>query len=733
MKIGYKGFSLKRLREITYFADNVNALLMGNKYRASSTLFILCLPFLVFTQNSRLDSLYRQLKTVSSADSVALVLMDLSDLLNYDSADRAVYYAREAVRLSDESGNDTLQVNAMNRLATLLMSYNNYDEVVPILNEALRISRHTRYEWGEAVTYNHLGLYYYYKSVADSASYYYIKSAAMYKQLDMPKKMAQVYNNVGAAFYKQSRYDSALKYFLASLEIKEQILPSGGRVANDKELTASLINVGAFYYKLENYPEAIRYLGRAAKLSEKTGNYNFYTMALSNLASTFNTIDKYDSAVYYHRKVGRMAEKMNNTKMYSRFYTGMANVYQKTGDYDSSAYYFTKSLDVHKKLGDINGLAIVEIDLSELYFKMQQYDSTLYYAQQALETAKMAGSLEMEKKAYSALAKVCSEKKDYKRAFEYQKQYTKLNDSINKMSSENLIVEMQTKYETEKKNTEIQKLKIENLQSETEKKLFRIFSLFLLLIALLLVVYIWQRRRMNRLLKEKNEELQKLNDTQNRLMSIISHDLKSPLSAFFTITTTLKNKWDQLDRGKMENYLSRMLNSSIALKLQLENMLNWAIGQKRGITVSKKQINLQIILLKVLMVLQEFASEKRITLRNDIPEDFELYTDGKLLGIVFNNLVSNAIKFSDPDSEVVISAKRENGKSYIFVKDSGAGMSREQAENLFTEDNIASKHENRGTGLGLIVVRDIIRSIGGKISVESEPGKGAIFIIELGE
>jgi len=706
---------------------------MGNTLFKQAVLLFLILPLAVFPQKNVIDSLYTRLTETNTPDSVILIYLDLSGLLNYDSTEKSVQFAREALRLCKETGNDTLAVNALNQLATARMAGDIMEGVTGPLNEALEISMSKDYIRGEALTSNNLGLYYYRKSITDSASYYYLKSAELYRELNILKKMAKVYNNVGAIYYKQAQYDSALRYFLEALKIKEQILPSGERVATDKELAASMINVGAFYYKLENYPEALKYLQKAAQLSKKANYNNYLSIALNNIASVFNTLNQYDSAIYYHYQDGKLADKLKSKKMLSRFYTGLANVYQKTGDYDSSIYYFAKSIEVHKKLQDISGLAIVQSDLAELYFKTKKYDRALLYNEKAIQTAKKAGDLEIEQTAYAALSKIYKQLNDYKNAYKYEKLYSELNDSINSMNSEKLIVEMQTKYETEKKNTQIQKLKIENLQSENEKNTFRLISISLFVIALLLIVFIWQRVRMNRILKEKNEELQRLNDTQNRLMSIISHDLKSPLSAFFTITNTLKNKWEKISREETEKYLGSMLNSSIALKLQLENMLNWAINQKRKINVNKTNISLQVIVVKVVMVLQEFAREKNIVIENNIPEDLEVFTDGKLMGIVFNNLISNAIKFSDQGGRVIVSAEKKNGKILIFVKDFGAGMSPKQVEHLFTGDQIALKHQNSGTGLGLIVVRDIINKLGGRILVESEPEKGTRFTIELEE
>jgi signal transduction histidine kinase len=214
-------------------------------------------------------------------------------------------------------------------------------------------------------------------------------------------------------------------------------------------------------------------------------------------------------------------------------------------------------------------------------------------------------------------------------------------------------------------------------------------------------------------------------------MSIISHDFKAPLSAFYSITYSLKSKFDKIDRKEIDNFLNRMLNSSIALKLQLENMLNWAINQQQEIRVSKSSYNLSVLCYKVVMILQEFANEKLIKIENEIDEAIEIETDGRLLSIVLNNLIANAVKFSPNNSVINLSAKKNKKRIVISVKDSGIGMSKNIAENLFLGNNNTANNENNGTGLGLIVSKDIIEKLGGKIWAESEQDKGTTVFIEL--
>ena len=216
-------------------------------------------------------------------------------------------------------------------------------------------------------------------------------------------------------------------------------------------------------------------------------------------------------------------------------------------------------------------------------------------------------------------------------------------------------------------------------------------------------------------------------------MSIISHDFKAPLSAFYSITNSLKTKFDKIERKEIDNFLNRMLNSSIALKLQLENMLNWAINQQREIRVNKSKYNLSVVVYKVVVILQEFANEKSILIEDNITDNCEIETDSRLLSIVLNNLITNAVKFSPKNRTISLSATKSNNSIILSIKDNGIRMTNDISNNLFKSKKTSVSTDNSGTGLGLIVSKDIIDKLGGKIWAESELGKGTTIFIELNQ
>jgi len=685
---------------------------------------------IIFAQTKTIDSLLSVVKKDNKVDKIS-ALFRLSDIYKYDSTQLAYNYCSDAMQMSEDIKNDTLYVQAINKIGPILLLLNKDEEVLELYKKAIVVSVRENYKNGEAYTYNHFGSYYYKINELDSALNYYLKSVQLFLEINDLKKTAQVYNNIGIIYYRQVLYEKSIEYFIKSLEIKEMKLPSGKRVATDDQIAASLINIGLFYYKLNKNIKTIQYLKRAEKISLKTRNTKYTCIAQVNLGISYNATQKYDSALFYHKSALELAEKMKDEKMLSQVYTGIANVYKNTDNFNEAIKYFSKSLLLHEKLQDFRGKAVVEKNMTELYFNNNDLKNAKIYAHRALNTSLKSNNIAVKKDVFYLLADIYEKNNNFKEAYRYHKLYTALNDSINSINSEKLIKEMEAKFETEKKNTEIINLKTQKVKDQKLQKLFIATISGLFLIAILLIVLFRQRVRTNIVLNKKNRELKQLNSVQNRLMSIISHDLKAPLSAFYSITYSLKTKYDSFSRQEIDNYLARMLNSSVTLKLQLDNMLNWLINQSQGIKADKKVLNLNIITFKVIMVLQEFANERRVIIENTINEDVEIYTDGTLLSIVFNNLISNAIKYSNLNGKIIVSSKKEDEKTIISIKDFGAGMSKSDLENLFVNHDNVTKNNESGTGLGLIVSKDIVEKLGGKIKVESEPNVGTEFFIEL--
>lgn len=228
--------------------------------------------------------------------------------------------------------------------------------------------------------------------------------------------------------------------------------------------------------------------------------------------------------------------------------------------------------------------------------------------------------------------------------------------------------------------------------------------------------------------------LKQANDLKDRFLSIIAHDLKSQFNTIIGFSDILVDDYNELDLAQIREY-SEIINSSATVSYRLlENLLEWARLQKDVMPFDPEKLDLRIVVDDVIELHSETASKKEIGLTNLIPFDTIVFADINMLRTVLRNLISNALKFTQPSGMVQIGMLQNDGKTKIFVRDSGLGIKSEDLPKIFQEDsNFTSEgtwHE-KGTGLGLVLCKEFVVKHGGQIYVESELGNGSTFFIEL--
>jgi len=497
-------------------------------------------------------------------------------------------------------------------------------------------------------------------------------------------------------------------------------------------------HLGINHYRLKNYDKALEFHNKALEIYITTKNILYEADCYINIGVVYDEKGDFDQAIDFYNKAFNIYEKENELSGMSDIYNNLAGIYYQKQEKDKVIEYINKSLEIKKQLNDKIGIAFTLINIGGVYNQFGNYEKAILSIEEGLDIAVQMNILPLVNQGYLTLLEITSKRSDYKKAYQYYGLYTKTKDSLFNIEKTKMIQELQTKYETAKKEERITLLEkdaqIKDIQISRNRILW--ISLLVILILLISFVYVLIKRNKlktetNAILNDKNKQLKQLNNTQNRLLSIISHDFKAPLSAFYSITNSLKTKYKLLKSKDIEKYFNRMLNSSIALKLQLENMLNWAIYQTRDIKINIQQYNLLILTTKVVLILQEFANEKSITIENKIDENIEIKTCSTCLNIVVNNLIANAVKFSPKNSTIIVNGKQENNKILISIKDTGIGMNEESLQDLFTDNRKVEENENTGTGLGLIVSKEIVEKLGGKIWAESKVGEGSEFFVEL--
>lgn len=236
-------------------------------------------------------------------------------------------------------------------------------------------------------------------------------------------------------------------------------------------------------------------------------------------------------------------------------------------------------------------------------------------------------------------------------------------------------------------------------------------------------------------MRKSARELKDSNDTKDRFISIISHDLRTPFSSILGFTDLLLTD-EELDEEKKKQYIEFIQESSKSMLNLVNSLLDWTRLQTGRINFEPERINVKHVISKAIQILSGTALQKQINLVSNLTKDFYVHADENLLLQVFNNLISNAIKFTKLNGNIIISAVADIEKRQVrfSVKDDGVGMKKEDIAKLFKIDSkftTSGTEGEKGSGLGLSLVSEIINKHGGTIWVESELEHGSEFIFTI--
>lgn len=239
-----------------------------------------------------------------------------------------------------------------------------------------------------------------------------------------------------------------------------------------------------------------------------------------------------------------------------------------------------------------------------------------------------------------------------------------------------------------------------------------------------------ERKRVEEEILKKNLELAELNATKDKFFSIIAHDLKSPFQGLLGYAQILSTEYNKLSEEEKISFIDRIEELSQGTYKLLENLLEWSRMQTGQMIFSPEEFNLLVELYPTLLLVKQAAQKKDIEFKYTIDNSIFINADVNMISAIIRNLVYNAIKFTNPGGKIILNTRKYDNSVEFSVTDTGVGLENESLENLFQINKSVSKKgtaNERGTGLGLILCKEMIEKHGGSIKVESEVGKGSTF------
>ena len=235
-------------------------------------------------------------------------------------------------------------------------------------------------------------------------------------------------------------------------------------------------------------------------------------------------------------------------------------------------------------------------------------------------------------------------------------------------------------------------------------------------------------------LYESEQQLKELNDNKDKFFSIISHDLRSPFNSLIGLSDILTNDIDSLSEEEIKYFSNNIHNTSKGVLNLVDNLLQWSRLQTGKIDFAPAAIPLFKMVDEISEVLKGYMIKKNISLRNEVKENTIIFADENMVISVLQNLISNALKFTDENGSIIVSDKDAGDFTEVHIKDNGVGMTGESTKKLFnigTNSTTLGTAKEKGTGLGLILCKEMVEKHKGKIWVNSEIGKGTTFIFTV--
>lgn len=245
-----------------------------------------------------------------------------------------------------------------------------------------------------------------------------------------------------------------------------------------------------------------------------------------------------------------------------------------------------------------------------------------------------------------------------------------------------------------------------------------------------IIIDISERKKWEHDLLKMQKKLKDENINKDKFFSIISHDLKSPFGTLLSIAQLLEENYNEMDNNERRELIHVARNSSKNIYRLLEGLLEWSQASTGRMVFSPSYLKLEEITDKVILIFAQNISNKNIELTTKISNNLIIYADEKMLRTVIRNLLANAIKFTPRGGQIIISSEIKNENIEIAISDNGIGIKKADINKLFRIDvhhtTVGTENES-GTGVGLILCKELVEKNGGKIWVESELNKGSSF------
>ena len=656
------------------------------------------------------------------------------------------------------------------------------------LDSIYKYSSELDYQYGLYRTYNSRAIIDYMNAKYSESINGYEK-AMLFADKSVPFQILRLYSNIALSLRALGLQDSAIYY----TEIASKFSKENGLL---KDYQQSVLDLATIYLNKDDYIKASYYFKEVTACVDTSSNQEYLIKAYSSLALFYYRINDFDNSKNSFQKaidIDIEYEEMNflgaNTANLGLLYQDVAR------DYDSAIYFFRKSIQLtlayelprKKLMANINiGNAFIDrniLDSAYFYYQKVQSDTLLnkfpiyqaavftnvgmyHLRKQEFEKARTFLNdglklsmqyelLDFQRNAHRELSSLDSIQGDHEDALMHYKLFHQISESLKLMEVNNqmAIMDYEKFMAKEKYNNALLTKENENQNQEIIIQRAVIGTVFLMVMVLVVIIVLVSRNRkkinsLNTDLQSSNHSLGELNKdlmlqrkemkdllmSKDRFVSILGHDLKNPFTGLLGLLELIELDWDEMPDQEKKEGIQQLNQSSIQTYRLLEDLLDWGKTQQGLIKAEKEEFKVFNLFHEVKTIFSLQLKKKEIHLEMRAEEGYIVNSDHKLCSQILQNLLGNAIKYSQVGGLISMTLEEQDGQVLICVIDEGIGIPKDKIQGLFKLDcnfNRPGTQNEKSSGMGLLLVKEYANIIGAEIRVESEVNKGTTFCLVI--
>jgi signal transduction histidine kinase len=552
----------------------------------------------------------------------------------------------------------------------------------------------------------------------------------------------------GNIFLALNDFEKAQDAFYKQLKIYE-------RQGNKAGLATVHFDLGKLNVAFNDFNQAIDYFKMALKEYDDLRNTEGKIKTLDAIGKSYGQLHEYRKNLEFCTDALFLSESLNDPILLGTIHLNVGFALARLSQREEAYQHFEEAYDLGDRTGNNQLFSAAANELGNIYLDREDTKTAAAYFEEAMDAAKKTGNKALIKDIYTSLHQFYFIKGKPELAYKYLLRLYDLQDTLNKEEKMRRFTNDRIKYESEKKEAENKKLTAQSLQNQLIIQRQRLQNYALLagiaaMIALSFTLYKAFKRKKdyndileqevlrrtqqlnisNNNLKSFNFQLEQTNKELERFAYIASHDLKAPLRNIISFTNLIERKLANSEDTDLREYLRFVVENARQMNTLIKDVLEFSqLDSNEGYHYELTDLNESVYM--AIKNLQENIAEKKAVI--SVEELPQMNTSPMHIVQLLQNLIGNGLKYNESETpEIHITCVRERGQYKFSVQDNGIGISKEFHEQIFEMfRRLHPPSRYKGTGIGLAICHKIIQRLGGKIWLESEPGKGSVFYFTI--